>query len=328
MEIIKCSGCGATNSARRQICHMCGKLLSAAQEQAGDDNRYQLLSEDLKAAAEEAVRNLGKAGRPAANEAKAALGEEKPIRGEKPTQREAARAHASRQAKAKRDQIVIIVSAIITVIALAFLIIRYLPVGGGSDNSTATVNPAPRVGIGAVVNPQPSRPPAPSIPAGTGKATTALTTPAQAVPTQEKEIPTAQETLNETLEQAATTGMKPYIEAIISRINSELRISLAGKGASYSGSVIQSDEDNVVVNVSFRGKSFSGSVSTLLQRSDRGYSSWWAPAFYKDLVVQLATPAQVTSQQDGSTATYSEADIGTGSYEQLSTMAEQQIEYR
>jgi len=307
--MIKCPGCGASTSAKRQICHMCGHLLSASQEKGKEKEELQLVSEELKAAAEAAVREAREASRPARVTPTAqpqAAGEAMPIR-----------------TRRRRETRIITLAAIITVVALGSLGYRYLPRRGGEPEFRQAT---PRTPAAAGPTQVLAEPPATEIvPAPLPGPETPS---APAPPVEEPFVQPELDQLVE-MEDSAAEGLRLYFAPLLSRIDADLGTSFSSSETNYRGTMSQESQDAAVVTVSFQGSGFFGDANILLRRYDRGWQVGWEATHYKDIRLTFSPPVVVSAgwESGAGQASISGASIGSGGYEPLSSLPEQPIEY-
>jgi len=304
--MIKCPGCGASTSAKRQICHMCGHLLSASQEKGKEKEELQLVSEELKAAAEAAVREASR-----------------PTRATPTAQTQAAREAMPTRTRRRRETRIIILAAIITVVALGSLGYRYLPRREGEPEFRQATPRTP--GAAGPAQASAGSPAAAIVPAPL------LSPETPSAPAPAVEEPSVQPEADEIgkMEESATEGMHLYFGPLLSRIDADLGTSFSSSETNYQGTVSQESQDAAVVTVSFQGSGFFGDANILLRRYDRGWQAGWEATHYKDIRLTFSPPVVVSagSETGAGQASISGASIGSGGYEPFSSLPEQPIEY-
>ena len=333
VELIKCPACGASNSARRQICHLCGQMLSALPDKSDAKDSLHLISEELKAAAEAAIREAGRGpGRSSADaEPRSISQEDKPRESTSRGRRESPR-------KSKRERTIVFVLAAVTLVALVFIIYSLIPKSRGGQEVIPMPGTPVTSGAPAVVYPGTGAPPAAgptwgALPSGLlGK---------EQKPKVEKPEP---ETSEEPSHQAAPapeepqidagalvavsiSAIRPQVTAITARINKELGSNISVAADSYRGTLSQQGNETAVATVIFQGNGVSGTINILLHKYDQGWRSGWRPTHFKDLELTFSPPLTIRGSGEMSETARTSAQIGAGLYEPLASLADLPIEY-
>ena len=321
VEMIKCPGCGANNSAKRQICHMCGHLLSASPEKAEGKEGLQLVSEELKAAAQAAIREATRSAKPSSTERESVTKESAPSEERRP--------RTSKQ----RERVILAISALITLVAIGYLLHWLLPKRARTEiPSTGTRRFAYSTESGpASVEQTPIAPlppvaailPAPSKPAAPGS-NSQQATPQEKAGNEEEAAAANIAAMEETAIKAAQT----HLTSLFSRIGADLGVGLYANANTFRAAVNQQGDDTSVVVVSFQGNIFSGTTSILLRRYDQGWKSGWQASHYRDVQLSFSPPIVVRTGEEGAEEdTITGAVVGTGGFEPLSSLDEQPVDY-
>lgn len=302
METIKCPACGTSNSAKRQICHICGQLLLQSIDQP-DTGNIELLNDDLKAATEAALKDVvhgsgsNTAGRVAAREEKKSTGS---------TQLMA-------RPRTRRDRNILVFAVIVTVAALGFL--AFYLIGANARGSSEEPN-KPRKVIG---------------PSSTGYTPT---TPHGVTPSTHQPLPAVTPSVTPVQKpgtqpiqktddrvQAGIAGASSALGSIVSRINADIGASLSATGVTCNGTVSQSG-DNTIITVTMQGANFTGSVSILLQK----LNDTWQPMYGSNWNLAFTSPVTLQNAA-GEQQTFSGATMASSGYQPLSEVASQPISY-
>jgi len=322
VDKVKCPTCGTENSAKRQICHFCGQLLSAADTGSGDEDSLELVNEELKRAAEAAIRSTGgkqpQRAAPRQPQRERSSSNRITITSTSETGRRPAARPKTRKARPGREKLIVAVAAAVTVIALGFLGYRYL---------------VPRT---------PSRPTL-EIPSGS---ISLSGTPETAGYTYDVPggfvLPLAPPPEEEELEKPATTTPQEPIEketdfdaiayraagrvtsdaiSILSRVGSEIGMPLSVDRGSFQGTLVQKGVESIVVAVTFHGDGFTGSFNVLVRRTGLTWEEGWQAGHFSDFQVNFS-PVLTTAGADGYEEHISAIRVGGGGFEPLARAAE------
>jgi hypothetical protein len=293
---------------------MCGHLLSEkglgnGLNKAGIDLAA---SDDLKAAAEAALRELGRGPQKAADRPSAPDNSIVPQEKSAPAKpKSPAKKPAPVRPRGSREKSILIGLALVTLIALLSILFgAFRPRGGtppSSNTETAGATTPSPIPQGGVIQ---------------GTDGIEVAPPEETVETPEEPSPPSQE-LN--LEE-----LRAGISSVISRINSELGSNLTSSNLTLNSSVIEQDNANLLAQVSFQGSGYSGSVTALFRRFDFGWRQGWQLTHFRDCVINFSNPVTITSTaEEGSIRrSVSAAQVGGNALEAVASLAGDTIQYQ
>jgi type IV secretory pathway VirB10-like protein len=304
---------------------MCGQLLSASQEKDGGREDLQLVSEELKAAAEAAMKEAGRGSRPSSES-----------KGEAAPPARAPRDERKVLERRRKEKMTVIAAAIVTILAIAYLLYWFLPKRGGLQMpgtgetrrapSTAVTAPEP---LPAPEAPQSALTPPAGMPIAPGQQT-----PTQEQPAEETEEPeeAAGETERTTeadlaaMEESAVQAAYSSVNSVLSVISRDLGVGLSTRKADYQGAITQQGDNTAVVAVSFQGNRFSGKMNILLRRYGQGWKAGWQATHYSNLEFAFSPPVIVqSSEADLGEERIAEAHVETGGFEPLESLSEPEL---
>lgn len=325
MDKVKCPTCGTENSAKRQICHFCGQLLRAADTAPPSEDSLELVNEELKRAAEAAIRGTGQKPRgtekqPQKKERKSSDRITITSTSESTRRRQAAKP-SPRGGKTGRERLIVAVAAIVTVIALGFLAYRYI-VPKRPSRPEANIPPgsisldaAPMVGGYAYeVSGQGF-----VLPLSRREATEEEAEEAESE--AEETAPVESEPDFERIASAIARSVTPQAMSILSRVSSEVGAPLNVHTDSFRGTLIQKGVESIVVAVTFDGDGFTGSFDVLVRRGDQGWSEGWHAAYFSDFVTNFSPPLAIVGE-DGYEERISAVRVGGGGFQPLANAQE------
>jgi hypothetical protein len=316
VETTKCPACGASNSAKRQICHICGQLLSETLGQGDSGASIHLLSEDLKAVTEAALREVSKSQLASSADAKA--GTKSGAKAGK-----ASPAGATFRPQTNRDRTIILIAAAIAIAALIFIII-YLarpafPGGGMSEAAPETTTPPTTTTTTTNTNNRPIKPNATPGPVIT--VNPPATTPAPA-PVNNPPVTNTNNPQLGGYEQIAIKSIKSAVTSLVSKVNGDIGSAFPGNKLTFNGSISSNTESTAEASVTFSTTGMSGSARVLMRK----YGDNWQATDCKDINMSFAPAITVTVQDEQRAVTG--ATAGSGLYEPISSLAGAAISYR